>query len=56
VSAAYRKEYFQSILFQKLSFFDHDENTQGTLTSRVSGDPKKMEEMSGLNMAFVYTS
>ncbi len=56
VSAAYRKEYFQSILFQKMSFFDQDENTQGTLTSRVSGDPKKMEEMSGLNMAFVYTS
>lgn len=44
------------MLFQKLSFYDKDENTQGTLTSRVASDPKLMEEMSGINMASVYSS
>ncbi|SPN96941.1 related to multidrug resistance protein [Cephalotrichum gorgonifer] len=56
VSSAYRNEYFKAILFQKLPFFDQEENSQGTLTSRVSGDPRLMEEMSGINMAFVYSS
>jgi ABC-type multidrug transport system fused ATPase/permease subunit len=56
VSAAYRKSYFEDILFQKTLFFDQDENSQGSLTARVSGDPKQIEEMMGLNMGMVYTA
>jgi len=56
VSAAYRKSYFEDILFQKTPFFDQDENSQGSLTARVSGDPKQIEEMMGLNMGMVYNA
>ncbi|WYZ43676.1 hypothetical protein EsH8_VII_000112 [Colletotrichum jinshuiense] len=53
ISAIYKKEYFQSILYQKTAFFDEDENSQGTLVARVAGDPKQLEELLGLNMAFL---
>jgi ATP-binding cassette, subfamily B (MDR/TAP), member 1 len=56
ISAAYRQQYFEAILFQKTSFFDLEENAQGTLTSRVAGDPKQLEELLGMNMAMVYTA
>ena len=53
VSAAYRKEYFESIVFQKSTYFDDDENSQGSLTSRLANDPKQLEEMLGMNMGMV---
>ncbi|GKT49827.1 ABC transporter BEA3 [Colletotrichum spaethianum] len=53
ISAIYKKEYFESILFQKTAFFDDDENSHGTLVARVAGDPKQLEELLGLNMAFL---
>jgi len=56
ISSTYRQQYFESILFQKTSYFDHDDNAQGTLTSRVAGDPKQLEELLGINMAMVYTA
>ncbi|KAK0701257.1 multidrug resistance protein [Lasiosphaeris hirsuta] len=56
ISATYRQQYFESILFQNTSYFDHDENSQGTLTSRVASDPKQLEELLGINMAMVYTA
>ncbi|KAK4164700.1 ABC transporter [Cladorrhinum sp. PSN259] len=56
ISATYRQQYFESILFQKTSYFDHNDNSQGTLTSRVASDPKQLEELLGINMAMVYTA
>ncbi|CAI4216216.1 unnamed protein product [Parascedosporium putredinis] len=56
IEDVYRREYFESILYQKMSFFDNDENAQGILTSRISGDPKLFQEMTGLNMGMVYSS
>ncbi|GKT54240.1 ABC transporter [Colletotrichum tofieldiae] len=53
ISAMYRKEYFESILFQNTAFFDDDENSHGTLVARVAGDPKQLEELLGLNMALL---
>jgi hypothetical protein len=44
------------MLYQKTSFFDEEENSTGTLTARVGGDPKQLEELLGMNMALVYTS
>jgi ATP-binding cassette subfamily B (MDR/TAP) protein 1 len=49
---AYRVEYFNNILFQKPEYFDREENSRGTLTSRLSGDPKRLEELLGPPMAF----
>ncbi|KAI1366748.1 multidrug resistance protein [Xylaria arbuscula] len=56
VSSTYRQQYFEGILYQKTQFFDEEENSAGTLTARVGGDPKQLEELLGVNMALVYTS
>ncbi|KAI0523779.1 multidrug resistance protein [Xylaria bambusicola] len=56
VSSTYRQQYFEGILYQKTSFYDAEENSAGTLTARVGGDPKQLEELLGVNMALVYTS
>lgn len=56
ISSTYRKQYFEGLLYQKTSFFDDEDNSTGTLTARVGGDPKQLEEMLGMNMAMVYNS
>ncbi|KAI0873469.1 multidrug resistance protein [Hypoxylon argillaceum] len=56
VSSTYRQQYFEGILYQKTSFYDDENNSTGTLTARVGGDPKQLEELLGTNMALVYTS
>ncbi|KAJ8133505.1 hypothetical protein O1611_g117 [Lasiodiplodia mahajangana] len=56
VSSVYRQQYFEGILYQKTSFYDDEKNSTGTLTARVGGDPKQLEELLGTNMALVYTS
>ncbi|CRK13616.1 hypothetical protein BN1723_010111, partial [Verticillium longisporum] len=53
ISAVYKRQYFGAILFQRTSFFDQEENSQGSLTARVSGDPKQLEELLGINIAFL---
>lgn len=54
VRAKYQKQYFQTILLQKASFFDHEDHSHGTMTSRVADDPKRLEELMGANMCMVY--
>ncbi|OAA55388.1 ABC transporter, transmembrane domain, type 1 [Cordyceps fumosorosea ARSEF 2679] len=54
VRAKYQREYFLSILYQKPAFFDEDDHAQGAMTARASGDPQKLEELMGANMASVY--
>ena len=54
VRANYQQEYFESIIHQTAAFFDEDDHSQGTMTSRASDDPKSLEEMMGVNMAMVY--
>lgn len=56
ISAIYQQQYFTAFLYQKTSFYDKEENSQGTLTSRVLGDPKQLEQLLGLNMAFLLSS
>uniref|UniRef100_L7JDC7 Lipid A export ATP-binding/permease protein msbA n=2 Tax=Pyricularia oryzae TaxID=318829 RepID=L7JDC7_PYRO1 len=50
------QQYFQSLLYQKIGFFDEEPNSTGSLTARVAGDPKQLEELLGVNMAMVYTA
>lgn len=54
VRAKYQKHYFQTILFQKASYFDHEDHSHGTMTSRAADDPKRLEELMGVNMCMVY--
>ncbi|KAI0172630.1 ABC transporter [Hypoxylon sp. FL1284] len=50
VSAAYKMRYLTDLLYQKPHFFDEDSNSHGSLTSRIAGDAKLLEELFGINM------
>ncbi|KAI1461761.1 P-loop containing nucleoside triphosphate hydrolase protein [Annulohypoxylon moriforme] len=56
ISNVYRQQYFEGIIYQKTAFFDDEQNSTGSLTARVGGDPKQLEELLGINMAMVYNS
>ena len=51
VSTTYRQSYFESILHKPISWFDDQERSSGTLTARLSTDPRQLEEVLGPNMA-----
>jgi ATP-binding cassette subfamily B (MDR/TAP) protein 1 len=53
VSAEYKLQYLTDLLYQKIGFFDDDSNSHGTLTSRIAGDAKQLEELFGINLAFL---
>ncbi|KAK3995414.1 putative ABC multidrug transporter [Cladorrhinum sp. PSN332] len=50
IAAAYKQEYFESLLYQPTAFFDQDDHATGQLTARVSSDPQALKEMLGINM------
>lgn len=54
VGAIYRQEYFESILGQRIAYFDEEDHSTGTLTSRALGDPKKFQELLGIQGAMAY--
>lgn len=43
ICAVYRQQYFKSLIRQPITFFDAEDNSVGTLTARVQGDPKQRE-------------
>ncbi|EFQ96900.1 multidrug resistance protein 2 [Nannizzia gypsea CBS 118893] len=52
VSTTYRQEYFDSMIRKPIAFFDKDENSAGSLTSRISSDSTQLQELLGPTMAF----
>ncbi|KAM0434503.1 hypothetical protein ACHAPT_003599 [Fusarium lateritium] len=56
IRAKYQQQYFDAVMFQKTSFFDHEDHSHGTMTSRIGQDPKQLEELMGINMASVYVA
>uniref|UniRef100_A0A8H7N3X3 Uncharacterized protein n=1 Tax=Bionectria ochroleuca TaxID=29856 RepID=A0A8H7N3X3_BIOOC len=54
ISATYRMQYFNGLISQKVSFFDDEDNSVGTLTAKLGSDPRQLEELLGVNMAQVY--
>jgi ATP-binding cassette subfamily B (MDR/TAP) protein 1 len=54
VGAIYRQQYFESILSQRIGYFDQDEHSTGTLTSRALGDPKSFQELLGVQGSMAY--
>lgn len=56
ITSTYRQEYFESILSKSIPFFDQEENSTGTLTSRLANDPTQLQQLLGVNMAFVLIS
>ncbi|PHH63018.1 hypothetical protein CDD81_6349 [Ophiocordyceps australis] len=54
IRAKYQAEYFDALLHQPAPFFDNQDNSHGALTARIAGDPQRLEELLGANMASVY--
>jgi ABC-type multidrug transport system fused ATPase/permease subunit len=51
VSTHYRKEYLKHMLDKRVAFFDAEGNSPGTLTSRLSDDPHRVEGLIGTEMS-----
>ncbi|OWP07535.1 ABC transporter [Marssonina coronariae] len=56
ITSTYRKEYFRNVLQKPISFYDNEENSIGALTSRMATDPTQLQQLLGINMAFVCIS
>ncbi|KAG4433458.1 hypothetical protein IFR05_011062 [Cadophora sp. M221] len=56
ITSTYRREYFSNVLKKPISFFDAEENSIGSLTSRMATDPTQLQQLLGINMAFVVIS
>ncbi|RGP76693.1 hypothetical protein FLONG3_5133 [Fusarium longipes] len=56
ISAVYKSQYLNDMLYQKMSFFDQEDNSHGTLSSRVSSDAKQLEELLGINLALMISA
>ncbi|PBP24032.1 ABC transporter [Diplocarpon rosae] len=56
ITSTYRKEYFKNVLQKPISFYDNEENSIGALTSRMATDPTQLQQLLGINMAFVCIS
>lgn len=54
--AVYRNQYFEAIVQQRVAFFDEEQNSTGTLTNRVGGDPKQLRQLLGSNMSMSVTA
>lgn len=54
ISTTYRQQYYEGIVQKPVRFFDKDENSTGSLVSRISTDTTQLQELMGTNMGFVY--
>ncbi|KAB5571931.1 P-loop containing nucleoside triphosphate hydrolase protein [Coniochaeta sp. 2T2.1] len=52
---AYRLEIFNSVLRQKMAFFDDPDNGTGALVSRLSTEPTALQELLSSNIALMLT-
>ena len=52
LAASYRQEYFSNILKKPISFYDKEENASGSLMSKLSTDPKQLQQLLGIEGAF----
>ncbi|KAL5592322.1 hypothetical protein FOBRF1_013348 [Fusarium oxysporum] len=56
VSAVYKSQYLKDMFYQQLAFFDEEENSHGSLSSRISSDAKQLEELLGINLALMLSA
>ncbi|KAH8902161.1 P-loop containing nucleoside triphosphate hydrolase protein [Coniochaeta sp. PMI_546] len=56
ITHRYRGEYFHNILSKSVAFFDSDDHSVGALTARLATDPTQLQQLLGMNMAFVIIS
>ncbi|TVY16236.1 ABC transporter BEA3 [Lachnellula arida] len=56
ITTTYRQEYFRNILMKPISYYDDEKNSVGALTARIATDPTQLQQLLGINMAFVFIS
>ncbi|KAF9892618.1 hypothetical protein FE257_001020 [Aspergillus nanangensis] len=54
--SAYRKDYFLNIIRNSVPYYDREENSSGSLLSRLSTDPRQLQELFGINGVFPLVS
>jgi len=47
IGSTYRKNYFSNMLQKPISYYDRDQNSSGSLVSRLSLDPKQLQDLFG---------
>ncbi|KAF3184132.1 hypothetical protein TWF751_000129 [Orbilia oligospora] len=50
ISHKYRKEIMEIALYQDMTFFDHEENSSGALTAKLSALPQQLMELLSMNL------
>ncbi|KAL7957265.1 P-loop containing nucleoside triphosphate hydrolase protein [Trichoderma compactum] len=55
VAQAYRYDYLRSMMSQPMAFFDLEQNSVGSLLSRLSSDPGAVNALAGSNLAVIVT-
>lgn len=56
ITSTYRNEYFANVLRKPVAYYDDEENSVGGLTARMASDPTQLQQLLGINMAFVFIS
>lgn len=56
VISSYRREVFDNMMRQPMSFFDRAENTTGALVSRLSTEPQNLMELMSQNLSLIFTN
>ncbi|OCL14368.1 ABC transporter-like protein [Glonium stellatum] len=56
ITSAYRREYFENVLSKDVAFYDDEDNSVGALSARMANDPTQLQQLLGINMAFVFIS
>lgn len=49
-------EYFKNTITKPVSYYDEEDNSVGSLTSRMATDPTQLQQLLGTNMAIVLMS
>lgn len=53
ITRFYRSEYFSAMLRQDIAFYDLEGNSSGALTSRLSTDPQRLQDLVSSNLGLI---
>lgn len=56
ITRTYRKEYLANLLHQSAAFFDDPAHAAGALVGRLATDPMQLQQLVGVNLAFMLLS
>lgn len=56
ITRTYRQEYLENMIRKRIAFFDMESHSAGSLTSRLSDDAQKLQQMMSTEMSLAATS